>query len=328
MQRTTLSLFACFAALLASSSAHAGWSWKKAENPATAGSSGLKILNSLSDPQSTSVACRVTHGSEMVLGVVIDGVCEYRPSLSAGSLKKNAPDYDYLASDGTPTEVKMTYTNDGFVARGSIRAKETEQGPVLCGVNGSIGWVGPGGMCVLGRGGVSSPNKFMSYVTAPNTGLTERPPLWRDLNSSGGAQGRFVGQGSSSFCRASVAASGAKIAPGVFVPAGAGKCVYVASVSNTGAPVFAETGDKSRYLVLFGPTSTTEKLDFTLLPTAGQLMLGVSGNEKVFACTTISQTPSVGVFFQGKCVVPPASGSGGGAAGVGGSLLTLFFRAY
>jgi hypothetical protein len=329
MQPNVVFLFACAATLLATSSAHAGWTWKKADNPNTAGSSGLNLP--LGDGK-TAVACRVTVGSEQYLGAVVNGACQYKTSATATPQKKNAPDYDYLASDGDPATVMQGTSNDGFVPTGAIRAQVTEQGPVLCGVTSgatvtSVGWVGGMGNCILSGGNATLPDKFVFFITTPTTGLSERPPLWRDLNTTGGTQGMFSAPGSAAFCRASTSASGPKIAPGVFYPGGGGKCVYVESATDSGA-TFAQTTDKSRFLVLFNPTGNTEQLRLWQWDTRGQMMLGVVGNEKALACALVSKGVS-GVFLNGRCALPPNNGAGAATYQVAArSLVTLFRRAY
>lgn len=328
MQTKLVSLIACAFALLAASPAQAGWAWKKAENPSAAAASGLK-LPLITDGSQSAVACRVTVGTEQVLGMVINGACEYRMALTTGIAKKNAPDYDYLASDGNPTTVRKGPNIDGFVPSGVIRAQTGEQGPVLCLGSGGVGWVNSSGHCLLGRGAPTAVNAYATFLTLPNTGLSERPPLWRDLNSTGGTAGMYTGPGSSSFCRASLSASGTRMAPGVFSPAGGGKCTYVESVDASGVAKFAQTTDRSRFLVLFSPTSTTEKLFPILVETRGQLMLGVSGNDKVMACITSGSDPKPGVYLGDRCVLPPGNGSGNGTPqpGTDSQILTVFLKA-
>jgi hypothetical protein len=325
MQTKLVSFIACAAALLTASSAHAGWTWKKAENPNTAAASGLRLPLDPGGSQ-TGVACRVTVNSAQMLGMVVDGACEYKTAMLAGVEKKSAPNYDYLASDGEPTSIRITPSVDGFIPLGVVRAQAGEQGPVLCLSNGKIGWVTSAGSCMLNSGMPSA--QYNAVVTTPTTGLSEKPPLWRDLNSTGGTAGVYAGPGSSSFCRASLTASGTKIAPGVFSPAGGGKCVYVESVDGSGVAKFAQTTDKSRFLVLFSPTVSTEKLLPMFVETRGQLMIGVSGNDKVMGCTTRGGTPKPGVYLRDKCVLPPSSGSGNGAAQPGQiQIITVFLKA-
>lgn len=327
MQTKLVSFIACAAALLATSSAHAGWTWKKAENPNTAEASGLRLPLNIGGSEN-AVACRVAVGSAYVIGMVMNGVCEHRMDATGAFYKQNAPNYDYLASDGEPTTVRRGPNVNGFVPVGVMRTQAGEQGFVLCLGTGGVGWVDSGGRCVLGRGASTAQNAYSTFFTTPTTGLSEKPPLWRDLNSTGGTAGVYAGPGSSSFCRASLTASGTKIAPGVFSTTGGGKCVYVESVDASGVAKFAQTTDKSRYLVLFSPTSSTEKLLPMLAETRGQLMIGVSGNDKVMGCATRGGTPKPGVYLRDKCVLPPSSGSGNGAAQPGQiQIITVFLKA-
>lgn len=313
MRKTPAATVLSLTVLTLTSTAAADWTWKKADNPSTAGSGGLQVGG--------MVACKGQVGSHVLLGVVRNGLCEIRES-STSVKRLSAPNYEYLSA-GTTARPLVHLAVPGLAGppRRALREKLGEQGLLLCKTSNNLGWVffdgvNPG--CVTPAGTSSS---FTVVNEISDNGFTDLPPLWRDLNTTGGLTGARL------YCRASLTPSGTKMAAGVFGTAGGGSCTYIESINASGQPVFARTTDKSRYLVLFSSSNSWEKLEQIAPITEARLRIGLAGDKNAFGCSPAGQPSAAGLHFQGGCYLPPSSGTGAGALQTGASThLTVLGR--
>lgn len=299
MNQRILPVTVLLAAVTATSAAIAGWEWRTASNPGSAAADGLKI-----DGQA---ACKVTAGGKTFLGGVKNGYCEYQASPGTATMKAAAPAYSFLASTTTLSVVPLYARTLEGPPHGVLRAASGEQGPILCSHKDSLGWVhvNDGQQTCVFPGGTT--RRFSVFVVTPADGFVDLPPLWRDLSTTGGTSGALP------YCRAAVNPGGPKTAPGTYSDGAGGSCSFLAGVSSSGAPIFAKTTDKSRFLVLFASTDDSKRLATIIPHTSARLRIGQVGNETAYGCygPAYGPLPLVnGIRFRDSCLVPPASGSG------------------
>jgi hypothetical protein len=315
MNKLFVSLLAAATSLTASSAALAQWSWRAAGTPNAANAEGLRVEG--------SVPCSVVEGGKTYLGSVSEGACWFvNDQLAKRSAL--APNYAFLVGSGV-TLRRVARPIFG-IPRGAVRAESGESGPVLCFTRNGLGWLNrtTDGCRVHSKGSdLASTVDVSIFVLSPANSFVSLPPLWRDLNTTGGSSGN------AGYCRASITSSGAKMAPGVYSDANGGTCHFVSGVSSSGDVIFAKTSDKSRYLVLFRSTNASERLFTWGVDSNARLRSGIVGSEHAYAC---SKDNAKGIYFRNACVAPPAAGNGAAVvlsgsvsdASGGVSLLSVF----
>jgi hypothetical protein len=297
----TASALLAVAVLLTASAAQAEWVWQKPTMITNFTTEGLKVEG--------LTPCRATINGEVFLGAIKDGKCEVKNNSSASTLVAR-PGFEFLtATAGIKLEKVMASEIPG-APRGAVRANTGEQGPLLCFLYGALGWHDKEtNKCRIPGSAASTPGTFWVVVDSPPDGMVDLPPLWQDVSAASTGVINF------GFCRASLTAGGAKTAPGSLSMAGGGKCTYVSSIDASGVPTFAQTTDKSRFVALLVPTSSTNKLEMFGIDTDARLYIGGSGNDKMFGChrPAIGTLPNAtGLLVRSKCYAAPTSGAGAG----------------
>jgi hypothetical protein len=298
------------AILLSPALAQADWIWKTPANPSAANTEGAKL--------SGATPCKVTQGNKTFLGSIKNGACEHKTD--GGAVQQASfPSYQFLAitAPGTTfTPVTRIVNVLPGVPRGVVRGSQGEQGPVLCSAKNSLGWLDvPTRTCITPAGANGMLGSFSLFLHGPADSFVDLPPLWRDTQTTGTTSGH------QHFCRASITPNAPKMSPGIFSPENGGSCSFLSGVSTSGEVIFARTTDKSRYLVLFASSNSSEHLEMWGFNTDARLRIGIVGSEQTYGCFreshVLSNPPrpmpaARGIFFQNRCVAPSDSGMGAG----------------